>query len=96
LIKDANGIELDEDEKIEFAKNYLTQQGYKSFIQTLKSKCRENGINNGELELIPFSLGKVYFRDLCEFNSNSANKILDILIEKIPPNKKKFFNIFNS
>ena len=96
LIKDENGNECSYDEKIENSKKFLESSGYKSFITTLKSKCHDHGINGGELKFIPFSLGKVHFRELCEFNSTSAIELLNILIDKIPAERRSYFGFLNS
>ena len=83
------------DERVAFSKQYLQSNNFAAFINTLKDRCKENSINAGRLTVEPFSLGKVYFKDICHFDSSSANRIIDILNERIPPSKKSILDIFN-
>lgn len=77
------------------AKEHLSKQNFSSFINTLKDTCKKNSINAGKLTVEPFSLGKVYFQQICDFDESSAIKILDILIDRIAPNKKSILDVFN-
>ncbi len=42
-----------------------------------------------------FSLGRVYFSEICEFNETTALNIIDILMNKIPSSKKNILDVFN-
>lgn len=68
---------------------------YPAFINNLKTVCKDNSINGGNLKVVPFSLGNVYFRDICNFDGSAANDIIDILLDRIVPKKKNFFDFFN-
>jgi hypothetical protein len=95
LMKDENGNQInDYTQKVDFAKTYL-QSNYISFINTIKNSCKKHSINGGKLEVEPFSLGKVYFHDICDFDGTSAERIVQILLERIPGTKKSFLDIFN-
>ena len=83
------------EERIANAKEHLNKQNFSAFINTLKDTCRKNSINAGKLTVEPFSLGKVYFQKICDFDNSSAIKILDILIERIAPNRKSILDVFN-
>jgi hypothetical protein len=43
----------------------------------------------------PFSLGKVYFTELCEFDDTTSKNIIDILMRRIPQSKTSILEIFN-
>jgi hypothetical protein len=95
LMLDQNGSPIkDYEQRVIFAKNYL-QNNYISFINTIKNCCRKFSINGGKLEVEPFSLGKVYFSDICDFDGTAAEKIAEILMERIPGTRKSFLDIFN-
>jgi hypothetical protein len=82
-------------ERVEYAKKYLNDQNYKAFINTLKDNCKKYSINAGKLTLEPFSLGKVYFKEICDFNGSAAAKIVEILMERIVGTKKSILDVFN-
>jgi hypothetical protein len=95
LMLDQNGNVInDYNQRVNFAKTYL-QDNYISFINAIKNSCKKYSINGGKVEVEPFSLGKVYFRDICDFEGTSAEKIVKILIERIPGTKKSILDIFN-
>lgn len=83
------------DEQISYSKKHLEDHNFSSFINALKERCKQHSINAGKLTIEPFSLGKVYFQQICDFDKTSASKIIDILIDRIPPNKKSILDIFN-
>ncbi|MBY0244621.1 MAG: hypothetical protein K2Q03_04105 [Sphingobacteriaceae bacterium] len=93
LDQDGNAID-DYNQRVNFAKTYL-QENYKSFINTIKNSCKKYSINGGKLEVEPFSLGKVYFKEICDFDGTSAKKIVKILLERIAGSKKSILDIFN-
>jgi hypothetical protein len=58
--------------------------------------CSKYGINGGKLTIEPFSLGEVYFKDICNFDGKTAGKILDILMKRISKDDKfSWKKIFN-
>jgi hypothetical protein len=71
---------------------FLSNNNFKSFMNTLESKCIENHINAQKLLVETFSLGKVYFQYLCDFESDSAEKFIEILFSRINPQKKTIFD----
>lgn len=78
-----------------FARDYLKEANFIAFMNTLKQICKKYSINGGKLYVEPFSLGKVYWRDICHFDPTYANNLLEILIEWIPEKKSSFFDFFN-
>lgn len=84
-------FDCSESERTEKATSFL-KQNYPSFVEGLKRVCEKNGINdNGKLHVIPFSLGEVYFNKICQFNSNSSGKIVEVLQNKTAKLDKKGF-----
>lgn len=79
----------------EEAKRYLTSERVINFVNVLKAKCVSYGINGGNLEFIPFSLGKVYFQQVCEFDKETSKDVIKKFQEKIKAEKHTIFDIFN-
>jgi hypothetical protein len=62
-------------------KNYINQK-YKGFYNGLKKICKDCEINNGNVEIVPFSLGKVCFQDYCLFDENPAGNVVQKLLDR--------------
>jgi hypothetical protein len=95
LIDDNGNSVTGYDERVEYAKKYLNDQNYKAFINTLKGNCKKYSINAGKLTVEPFSLGQVYFKEICNFEGSAAAKIVEILMERIAGTKKSILDVFN-
>lgn len=95
LLVDENGNHVPADLRIQYAKSYLKNQRYSAFINALKTICIDNSINGGKLTVEPFTLGKVYFQQICNFDGQSAAHIVDILLDRIPGTRKSILDIFN-
>ena len=83
------------DERVAHSKQYLSSNNFSAFINSLKDRCNQHSINAGKLTVEPFSLGKVFFQQICDFDKSSAENIINILIDRIPPNKKSILDFFN-
>lgn len=81
--------------KVEQVSQYLNDNNYLGFVNSLRSKCKEHSINHGRILGTPFSLGKVYFEQICDFNSETSTNIIDILMRRIDTNKKSILDVFN-
>lgn len=57
-------------------------ENYKGFYNGLTKICKDFEINNGKVEIIPFSLGKVCFQDYCLFDAKPAENIVRKLLER--------------
>ncbi len=56
------------------------KRNFPAFINELKDVCKNYKINdNSTLKVIPFSIGEVYFIDICKFNPSSSANIVKIL-----------------
>ncbi|MDR1182840.1 MAG: hypothetical protein LBL13_12765 [Bacteroidales bacterium] len=95
LMLDKDGNHISDDKRVEYAIEHLNGNNYGAFIETLKKHCKKYSINGGKLTVEPFSLGKVYFRDICDFDGSSAANIVEILMERIAGSKKSIFDVFN-
>jgi len=78
------------EERAEYAKRYL-EENYRTFINVLESYCKKYRLN--DLSIIPFSLGNVYFQQICDFDRESSMQILDILINRVKPRKRSILDI---
>jgi len=83
------------EERLTKAREHLSNENFSSFMNTLKDNCKKHSINAGRLTIEPFSLGKVYFQQICDFNNASAMKIIEILLGRIRPSKKSILDFFN-
>ena len=84
----AHGKELSEK-----LKDYI-HENYQGFYNGLKKICRDNEINGGEVEIIPFTLGEVCFQNYCKFKDQAAAKVVNKIIERTygyKPGKMKRF-----
>ena len=81
--------------RVQQISQYLQKNNYTSFINSLKAKCSEHSINNGRVLATPFSLGNVYFTELCDFNDETSRNIIDILMRRIAPRRNSLLDVFN-
>jgi hypothetical protein len=54
---------------------------YKPFYDGLRSLCVENEINEGNVDIVPFSLGDVCFQNLCLFDNSTASIVVELILE---------------
>jgi hypothetical protein len=95
LLTDDDGCEVPPEKRVEYAKKHLSAQYFTSFINTLKGNCKKYSINAGKLTVEPFSLGNVYFQQICNFEDSAAERILEILMDRIEVSKKSILDVFN-
>ena len=82
-----------ENERVAKAKEYL-KDNYVSFINALKDSCKKHSINSGRLTVELFSLGKVYFNQICDFDGTTAENIINILLDRVPTSKNSILDFF--
>lgn len=75
--------------------DYLNNRDYLGFVNSLRSKCKTHSINGDRILATPFSLGKVYFEEICDFNPETAENIIDILMRRISTNGKSILDVLN-
>ena len=61
------------------AREYV-EEYFNGFWQTLKDICIRSGVR--DLKVLPFSIGNVVAKQLCEFDGRYAKLVLDRITEK--------------
>lgn len=89
-------MECQKHERKEYLQSYLQNNGYTNLVDSLRSRCEESSINGKRLLGIEFTLGDVYFGKLCNFDSTTAENMMDILMNRIKPQRNSISNWFNS
>lgn len=79
LVSKCDKIGGDKDKWQEKAEDYIKQE-IPSFWNTLEDYCKESGIR--DLQILSFSIGKVFAQDLCEYDTSCMYKIEDKLFKK--------------
>ena len=62
-------------------KEYISET-YGGFYNGLVRICKDCEINNGNVEIVPFSLGQVCFQDYCLFDERPASNVVRKLLER--------------
>lgn len=88
-------IPCEKSERLNHIKDHLQSNNFLAFVNSLRSKCKENSINDNRLLSTNFALGKVYFEQICEFEMETASNIIDILMRRIDPQKQSILDVFN-
>jgi hypothetical protein len=83
------------DERLKQVRKYLQENHFGSFVNSLRAKCDQYGINAGIILGTLFSLGKIYFNQICEFDNETSKDIIDILVRRIPPQDSSILDYFN-
>jgi hypothetical protein len=96
VITKSDYMDCKKEERKDNIKSYLNDNIFMGFVNSLKSKCKTNDINGKKLLGIPFSLGKVYFTQLCLFDDTTSRNVLDILMRRIVPQKKTILDEFKN
>ena len=81
--------------RVQQISEYLNENNFIGFINSLRAKCKKHSINNGRVLGTPFSLGKVYFNEICDFDNEASLNLIDILMRRIAPKKTSILDIFN-
>lgn len=75
---------------------HYTDRYYSNFYNGLVAICRDNEINGGKVERLPFTLGNVCFQNYCLFNGQAAENVVRLLLNRTKGFKKgKLQNILN-
>ncbi len=90
---DRTGVE--KNGRVDEVKEHLNNANYSAFVNSLRTKCEVNSINAGRILGTPFTLGNVYFQQLCEFDPETSRNIIDILLRRIAPKRQSILDAFN-
>ena len=86
LVTKADKAGMPEEELPDYLMEYIYDtHGYQGFAQGLKTICQQNNINGGELNIFPFSLGKVCFKDYCIFDGRYTEDVVTELVRRTKP-----------
>ncbi len=76
-------------------RDYISQN-YQGFYNGLKKICQDNEINNGQVDIQPFTLGKVCFQNYCRFKDDTAATVVRTIMARSygykPGKLKKIFD----
>ena len=61
--------------------NYINDE-YLGLYNNLEQICKDNEINKGKVEQIIFTLGEVCFQNYCRFNAQSAEHVLNLMLQR--------------
>ncbi len=95
LLTDEEGHNIPIAKRVEYAKKHLSERNYNAFINTLKDNCKKFSINAGKLTVEPFSLGKVYFQQICNFDGSAAAAMVEILMDRIATSRNSILEVLN-
>ena len=65
----------------EHLKEYINNT-YAGFYNGLKRICSECEINDGKVEIVPFTLGDVCFQNYCKFKSTTASNVVKLIMSR--------------
>jgi hypothetical protein len=91
LVTKSDMLSSDETEQLVKAIELLNEK-FEKFITPLKSIAHSKGLISSEMDninVIPFSIGKVYFRDKCVHNAEPAKKVINFILENISAKRKE-------
>jgi hypothetical protein len=81
LISKVDKIEATGQELVDHLRAYM-EKYYQGFFNTLTNICKNMKINNGLVEIKPFSIGKVCFENYCKFNDEAANDVVRTMLKR--------------
>lgn len=73
-------------------KNYVKDY-YQAFYNNLKLNTKN--INGGVVDIIPFSIGQVTFKDLCRFDDEAANEVVNLFLNRTVGEKTGKWGLLN-
>ncbi|MBD5340871.1 MAG: hypothetical protein HDR94_04780 [Bacteroides sp.] len=84
-----------DDERNSILADYIRSH-YQQFYNGLRDLCDENEINEGNVDIVPFSLGDVCFQNLCLFDNSTASTVVELIMNRAKGFKSgKMSNFFN-
>lgn len=102
IVTKVDKMKFEKDHKNECLERYIKETSkYLGFYEGLKHICKRYEINDGNVEIIPFSLGKVCFQSFCLFDGEQGSntvlrKVLDYTKKNRVGRLGKLMNIFRS
>lgn len=68
------------------------KENYLGFYNGLEKICRDYDINNGKVEIQPFSLGEVCMQDFCLFRNEYSAKVVQTIVNRSMGEGTGFFS----
>ena len=79
LVTKCDMINCTPEERPKFAAKYVEEE-LPAFWNNLQYTCKKCGV--GDLKILSFSIGEVFAKSLCKFDSHDTDKVMDKLITK--------------
>lgn len=95
LITKVDIINKKGEELREELRSYIKSK-YLNFYNGLENICEKNEINNGRIEIQPFSLGKVCMKRFCLFDSKYAAEVVSSIIKRSYSEGSGWIDIFRN
>ena len=73
------------------AKDFLKEH-FGSFMGVLQTLCRKHAV---DFKVKLFSIGDVYFKQICKINRTYSTNIIEELLDRVKPEKRRITEIFN-
>lgn len=81
LLSKSDKAERDGLNSLEDIKEYIGK-GYANFYNGLVNLCQKYEINGGHVDIIPFTLGEVCFKDFCLFDDYDSSEVVNLILER--------------
>ena len=89
ILTKSDVLSKNESERMNLAIDYL-KENYHSFIYSLKSLISKSGLTKS-IKVIPFSIGEVYFRELCLFDNINSLELINLFKFQLKKKRGLFF-----
>lgn len=93
LVTKCDMMDCEKDKRAENAYNYV-QDELPSFWNTLNEICEDAGIS--QPMVLSFSVGEVFAKNLCRFDPQDTNKVINKLLTKTPAKSSGFWRVLKS
>lgn len=80
LVTKCDVLSTDRSKWVDYSIRMLIDK-YSAFVDKLKRIVTDLHINNGEIPVIPFSIGEVFFQNLCLYDSESSKVFLELVMK---------------
>lgn len=87
LVTKCDMIDCAPEDRPRFAAQYVEEE-LPSFWKNLRATCKDSGV--GDLKILSFSIGEVFAKGLCKFDSQDTDKVIDKLLTKTPAKKGRW------
>ena len=81
LLSKSDKAERDGLNSLDDIKEYIGK-GYANFYNGLVNLCQKYEINGGHVDIIPFTLGEVCFKDFCLFDDYDSSEVVNLILER--------------